>query len=58
VYDTKDGVFEADVAGQVAWEPALPVGGYTRWAGKITGGFVGQEKYTGSSVWEWIRFTL
>jgi hypothetical protein len=58
VYNTKDGVFVADVAGQVAWAPPLPLGGYTRWAGQITGGFVGQKKYTGSSVWEWIRYTL
>jgi hypothetical protein len=58
VYNTKDGVFVADVAGQVAWAPPLPLGGYTRWAGQITGGFVGQRTYTGSSVWEWVRFTL
>jgi hypothetical protein len=57
-YDTKDGVFVADVAGQIAWNLALPGGAYTRWAGVITGGFVGQKKYTGSSVWEWLRFTL
>ena len=58
MYETKLGTFVADVSGPIAWEPALPVGGYTRWAGQITGGFVGQKKYKGSSVWEWIRFTL
>jgi len=58
MYNTKDGIFVAGVAGQTAWAPPLPLGGYTRWAGPITGGFVGQKKYTGSSAWEWVRFTL
>jgi hypothetical protein len=30
--------------------------GYTRWAGKVTGGEVGGRKYVGSGVWEWLRF--
>ncbi|KIW85452.1 hypothetical protein Z517_00842 [Fonsecaea pedrosoi CBS 271.37] len=58
-YATDDGNFVVDVENYaVAWKPPLISGGYTRWSGNITGGFEGQETYTGATVHEWIRFYI
>ncbi|KAL2847071.1 hypothetical protein BJX68DRAFT_256260 [Aspergillus pseudodeflectus] len=49
--------FIADLTNRdIAWEPPLPDGAYTRWTGAITGGFEGEEQFKGPSVHEWIRY--
>ncbi|KAH7127333.1 hypothetical protein EDB81DRAFT_889134 [Dactylonectria macrodidyma] len=55
-FPTRYGHFWADLHGEFVWSPQLPRGGYTRFAGQITGGFKGQKTYTGAGVYEWIRW--
>lgn len=57
-FNLTDGqVFEADVTQTaIVWEPPVPLGGYTRWIGPITGGFRNGSLWQGAALWDWIRF--